>query len=428
MKSSKTEWAWISIDAGNSAFATCILASVFPIYLPSLLPEAGVEFNLGLFSWTSSALSVWAYSVSFSVFVTLLLSPILGAWADQSGQKRLALAVFSFLGAVSTCALGVLDFWPAVLLSFVLANIGFTGGNVFYNSLLPYVTSEDRWDKISLSAFAWGYISGALVLSLNLLLILKFQWFGFESKVEATRLGFIIVGIWWALFIVPALIFIKEDRSRDPESPALSAKDRVKALWELLLELPKIPSLLVFIIAFACFNDGVQTVITMASIYGKDVLGIAESSLIGTLLMIQFLGWPFTLLMVRFSKSLGVKRLLSISLIIWIGIVIYATVMQEAWQFWVLGGLVSVVLGVTQALPRAIYARLIPKKREAEFFSLYSFSGKFSAIIGPLFFGLIQDLSGSPRLAIFSLGAFFLIGLILLQRVSVDPSNAHRLD
>lgn len=306
----------------------------------------------------------------------------------------------------------------------MIANIGFAASNIFYNSLLDSVAEESEWDTLSLKAFAWGYIGGGLLLALNLIMIEKFAWFGLDSKAAGSRLSFFSVGIWWLIFSIPAFFSIHELQRPGRQSFYSGLTTYFRQLSQTVKDLPKIPGLLIFIFSFALFNDGIQTVISMSSIYGKEVLNLNESVLIGTLLMIQFLGWPFTLFMIGLTRFFGSKRLLSYSLMLWVGIVAYAYFMKNATDFLLLGALVALVLGTSQALARSIYARLIPTGRQAEYFSLYALSGKMSSMLGPLVFGLIQDITNNARLSILSLGVFFILGLILLQWVSIDRRAA----
>ena len=400
-----------------------MLAAVFPQYLPSLIPAEGLRTSIGHYSWTSSAISIWGYTVSFSIFLTLILSLLLGAWADAAGARRIFFGLFSLVGAIATICLGFFQNWHVVLITFIIANIGFSGGNVFYNSLLPSVAKEKDWDELSLKAYAWGYISGGLMLAFNLLLILKHDWFGLSSKADGTRLSFILVGIWWLLFSLPAVLFIHERKKTDHKFQ-VSIRNRLKKILELFWNLPKQRMLFIFILAYALYNDGIQTVISMAAIFGKEVVQLNSSTIIGALLLIQILGWPLTLFMTKLSRRWGARNLLSTSIIIWIGIVGYAFLMKSALDFWVLGILVAIVLGASQALTRSIFTRFIPAGRHAEYFSIYALSGKFASIFGPLLFALVKDTTGNARLAILSLEILFVCGYLLLQLVSIDPSSS----
>ncbi len=414
----KDRWSWILIDFANSAFATTILAAVFPVYLPSLLPKEGIQFQIGSLSWTSTAMSLWAYTVSFSILITLLISPLLGAWADQSARKLRVLGIFTMIGALATIGLGWCADWKSALLTFVVANVGFTASNVFYNALISSAAEEKDWHKVSLQGFAWGYIGGGILLAFNLLMIMKHEWFGWPSKQQGLEWSFVSVGIWWIIFTLPALFILKEDPPEVEATPRALFR-RVFDLWKTIKSIPQIPYMLIFMLSFAFYNDAIQTIIAMASIFGKEVLALSESTLIGTLLMIQFLGLPFTLLMDPLEKKFGAKRVLMCSLCFWFVIVFFAYRMTNPSEFWILGVLVALVLGVSQSLSRSIFASMIPRRRQGEFFSFFALSGKMTSIMGPLLFGFVRDATGNPRLSILSLGVLFLLGIILLFFVKV---------
>jgi UMF1 family MFS transporter len=259
------------------------------------------------------------------------------------------------------------------------------------------------------------------------MMILKYPWFGFESATVGLKISFLTVSVWWLCFVLPALFSIQEQGDASTEL-SVGIRHYVSKLWMTLKSLPAQKSLLLFILSFAFFNEGVQTVISMSTLFGKEVIQLSEQTLIGTLLMVQILGLPFTLSMSKATKFFGPKRVLIAAVLFWIGIVTYAHWMQHAYEFWILGVLVALVIGVSQALPRSIFASLIPRRRQAEYFSFFALSGKMTSLLGPLTFGLIRDLTGNPRLSILSLGAFFVLGLILLLFVSIDPQKVERID
>ncbi|MDB5037658.1 MAG: transporter [Bacteriovoracaceae bacterium] len=416
--------AWIYYDVGHSAFATTILTAVFPVYLPTLLPKDGVHLSIGPLEWTTSALALWAYMVSLSVFITFLISPILGSWADEAGYKKRFLALFTVIGAIATVSLAFCQQWQMALLAFVFANIGYNAAFVFYNSLLSTVAPEEKErHKLSISGYAFGYISGGSTLAFNLLMIMKYEWFGFSSKQMGLQASFILVGVWWCLFLIPALLMI-EEKATVSNSSFSGVFFRAKQILGTIKSLPSYPALFLFIISFAFFNEGIQTVISVATLFGKQTLKLPENTLIGTLLMVNILGLPFTLSMNFLNRILGAKKLLIASLLFWMFIVTYAQWMTTANEFWIMGAFVALVIGVSQALPRSIFASLIPHGRQAEFFSFFALSGKMTSSLGALFFGLVSDLTGNPRLALLSLSVFFVIGITVFSFVSIDPKKA----
>jgi len=411
--------SWMMIDVGNSAFATTILAALFPVYLPSLFPPDGVSLSILSWTWQTSAISLWGYTVSFSLVITLLLASFLGSWADERGYRKVLLGTFTTIGAIATAGLAYFDSWQSALLCFVIANIGFSASNIFYNSLLSAVGEPREWDTLSLKGYAWGYIGGGALLALNLLLILKYDFFGLSSKKSAIELSFLSVGIWWMVFTIPALLFIHETRRAQSVDGTSGVRHHLKQLWRTIQAVLQTRNLLIFMVSFALYNDGIQTVISMASIYGKEVLQIAEGSLIGTLLMIQVLGLPFTLIMTKVANRFGAKRTLLYSLSFWLLIIVYSYFMKTAVDFWILGILVSFVLGVSQAIPSSIFAKLIPKTRQAEYFAFFALSGKMTSIVGPTLFAVVKDVSGDARLSILALGILFAAGMIGLFFVRV---------
>lgn len=403
------------MDAGNSAFATCILVAVFPLYLNTLLQNVNLNLDLGFGIWRTSALSVWGYSVSLSVLISILLCLGLGTWADRQHQKKVLCLFFQSLGAIGCMALSLTTHWASLLVIFVLTNVGFVAGNVFYNSLLSSVAPPKDWDHVSLQGFAWGYISGGSLLSLCLLLIFFPQSVGFEAVSSATRAGFFLVGLWWLICLFPAFKWIQE--SRETRSASLASWQSLRRTLSSLVADRRV---LWFIVAYALFNDGIQTVITMSSVYAKDTLGLEQNSIILTFLVIQFVGWPATLAASSFSRRTGAKRALEISLLIWMGLLIFAFFMTSERDFLLLGLGVALVLGISQALPRSLFAAMIPKGQQSQYFSVYALSGKVASVIGPAFFSLVLDLTQSARFAILSLLSFFVLGFLILHRLDLS--------
>jgi len=419
----KAQWSWVSIDIGNSAFATTILAALFPVYLPSLMPAEGLEVSLFGYHWHTTAISIWGYSVSLSLLIALFLTPLLGAWADRGKHRKLLLGISALLGATATAGLFFCDRWETAMMTFVIANIGFAANNIFYNSLLPDVGEESEWHSLSLKGFAWGYVGGGVLLAINLLMVMKYEWFGWASKKEGVQWSFLSVSIWWLLFTIPPLLFIKEKLALKANEIAKASEHPLRSIWNTFLSVLKNKNLLIFMLSFALYNDGIQTVISMASIFGKQILSLPEDTLIGTLLMIQFLGLPFTLLMTKAGDKFGIKKTLTASIVFWVAIVAYAYYMKSAGDFWILGVMVAIVLGVSQALPRSIYALLIPKGRQAEYFSFFALSGKMTSIMGPTLFGVVRDMTGEVRLSILALGILFVLGLAGLAFVKIPRAQ-----
>lgn len=404
---------WVLYDWANSAFATVMLTAVFPVFFVSLVPDRG--YPLHLLGWVRvvPASALWGYLVSASIALVAIFAPWLGALADHGRFRLRLLALLGLTGAMATVLVGLVPAptVPLAMLLFLLGNLGFAGGNLFYNALLPFLAGPAGVDRLSSRGYAVGYIGGGLALLLVFLLVLHPEGFGLADKAAAVRLGFVITGLWWALFALPCYLWV-------PEPPAAPRSSR-PGYWETLLELRRHPVALLFLLAFLCYNDGIQTLITVSSVFATDELKLSQSSILGCFLMIQFLAMPGTLLCNRLAGRIGVKRTILGTLVLFTGITLYATVMQTATQFWVLGALVALALGGSQALSRSLFARLIPPEKTAEFFGFFAISSKFAAILGPLTFGLCADLTGSTRYAVLPLAIFFAVGGALLTRVPV---------
>jgi MFS transporter, UMF1 family len=416
---------WCLYDWANSAFATVILAAVFPVYLSAIVPPGGAEIHLFGLRRVLSAASLWGYAVSASMLLVAFCAPALGALADGRKLRFPLLIAFALPGACATALLataGPGDHFLALAL-FLVANIGFAGGNIFYNAFLPSLAAGLAMDRLSARGYALGYLGGGLALLLVFILVKQFPLFGLADAGAATRAGLLLTGLWWGGFALPAFWLL---RSAPP--PLAAPRQRLggwRGYLELYREIRRYPELARFLIAFLCYNDGIQTIIVVAALYGKEALGLDQGTILACFLMIQFVAMPATLLFGRLTARLGAKGAILLGLGLFLGITAYAFYLRHAWQFWLLAFLVALVFGGCQALSRSLYGSLIPRGKEAEFFSFYAISDKFASILGPFVFALLADLTGSTRLAILSLGGFFLLGGLLLTRVDVERGR-HR--
>ncbi|MGD8513403.1 MAG: MFS transporter [Deltaproteobacteria bacterium] len=424
-------WSWCMYDWANSAFATSILAAILPVYFASLVPEGGVTLRWGPVSLTTSASGLWAYSISSSLLVTALSAPILGALADFSRSKKRFLCVFTFTGAVFSLLLYFVQRgdWFLCLVLFMAANIGFAGSMPFYNAFLPEVADGREMDWVSGKGYAFGYLGGGLLLALHVLVITYHDVFGIPDRALSIRLSLASVGIWWGIFAVPLFLWVPEPRSVQNKSGDFSyLRYGFTRFFRTLKCFRKYRDLLWFLVAFLIYNDGIQTVIAMAAIFGKTALGLDTGTLIGTLLMTQLIALPGALLFARVAQHIESKGAIMATLLLWIGIVTYAYFLKSALEFWILGGLVGLVLGGSQAISRSLYGQLIPKTRPAEFFGFFTISGKFASIFGPLIFGLMTDVSENPRHAILSIVLFFVVGILVLSRVDVGRGRLQAME
>ncbi|HHN94137.1 MAG TPA: MFS transporter [Anaerolineae bacterium] len=399
--------AWCMYDWGSSAFSTTVESAVLPTYFQKVV-AADLPGNL--------ATVYWGYVNAIALLLTALLAPVLGGIADYLGNKKRLLTAFAVLGIVATTLMVFIDSgdWMLALVLFLLGTIGIGGSYIFYDALLPHVARPDDIDYVSAKGYALGYLGGGILLAVNILMI-QVIWAG---STLGPRLSFLTVAIWWAIFTIPLLKKVPEPPANTAGigagvNPVVAGFRRVAQTFR---EIRKYRQLFYFLVAFWLYNDGIGTIIKMATIYGAEI-GIGMVDLISALLITQFIGIPFSLLFGKFSNKIGTKRAIMIGLAWYTLITIGGYFMSEAWHFWVLSFMVGMVQGGTQALSRSLFGLMAPKARSAEFFGFYDISSKFAGIVGPALFALVGQLTKSSRLSIIALIVFFIGGIILLSRV-----------
>lgn len=403
--------AWIMYDWANSAFVTTMVAAVLPIFYADVAAKT-LEPHLRT--------AYWGYTQTAAMLILAVLSPILGAAADLSGRKVRSLRLFAYLG-IGASALFVLvseGDWLLASLLMIAGTVGYSGANTFYDSLLTDVARPDQRDMVSSKGFAYGYLGGGLLLAVNLAMIQAPGLFGFPDALTGIKASFLSVALWWFLFSLPLFREIKDKPAMTGLNVASYVSVGAKQTWSTLKKIAAYPQLLKYLLAYWFFNDGINTIITMAAIYGKEI-GIGTGDLIKALLITQFVGIPFTLLFGKIAGKLGSKMSLQISLSVYVVIVALGYFMQEAWHFYTLAVMVGMVQGGSQAIARSIYSRLVPVKQSAEFFGFLSVSSKFSSMVGPFVFGVVTQLSGSGRMGILALIVFFAVGMLLLHSVNL---------
>ncbi|PTX58132.1 UMF1 family MFS transporter [Melghirimyces profundicolus] len=411
--------AWVLYDWANSAFATTVMAAVMPIFYADVAAA-------GLDGTTKTA--YWGYTQSIALIFVVLLSPVLGAIADYSRSKRTFLRFFTYMGALASSLLfftGEGD-WVSASLLVILGTLAYSGGNVFYDAFLTDLVPERERDRVSSRGYAFGYIGGGVLLAVNLAAIQFPKAFFLPDSLVATQLAFLSVGIWWWVFSIPLFRHVREQKGGNAPGarirPTAMAAVGFRSVGNTLRRLKRYPEVLKFLVAFWFFSDGINTIIKMATIYGREI-GIGQTDLIAALLITQFVGIPFTLLFGRIADRFGAMRTLIATLGVYLIIVILGYFMQTASHFYALAILVGTVQGGSQALSRSIFTRLIPAHRNAEFFGFYSLSGKFASIFGPFLFGLVGQFTGSSRFGITSLAFFFLAGIVLLLTVNLQKGK-----
>ncbi len=392
-------------DWANSAFATTVMAAVLPVYYSQV---AGVDLP------GNTATVYWGYTTAGALLITALLAPIMGAIADYSGTKKKLLMTFAALGIFATALLYFVTTgdWLMASLFFILGNIGFATSEVFYNSLLPHIASPEKMDQVSTKGYALGYLGGGILLGINVLMIELMS-----DKILATRLSFVTVSIWWAIFTIPILRNVREPKVKENIGPHINPlAGGFKRVATTFKELRSYRELFLFLVAFWIYNDGIGTIIKMATIYGAEI-GIDQTALIGALLMTQFVGIPFSFAFGRLAKYIGTKNSILLGLFVYTMISIGGYFMETALHFWILAFLVGTVQGGTQALSRSLFGSMLPKSKTGEFYGFYGMSSKFAGIVGPLVFAIVSQIAGSSRLSILSLIVFFILGAFLLSRV-----------
>jgi len=392
-------------DWANSAFATTVMAAVLPVYYSQV---AGGDLPGNI------ATVYWGYTTVGALLISAFLAPIMGAIADYSGVKKKLLLTFAALGIFATALLYFVTTgdWLMASVFFILGNIGFAISEVFYNSLLPHVAGPEKIDQVSTKGYALGYLGGGILLGINVLMIELMS-----DTLLATRLCFVTVSIWWAIFTIPILRNVTEPKVRENIGPHINPfTGGFKRIRSTFNELRSYRQLFLFLVAFWIYNDGIGTIIRMAAIYGAEI-GIDQTTLIGALLMTQFVGIPFSFAFGRLAKYIGAKNSILLGLFVYTMISIGGYFMETALHFWILAFLVGTVQGGTQALSRSFFGSMLPKSKTGEFYGFYGMSSKFAGIIGPLVFVIVSQITGSSRLSILSLIVFFIVGGFLLNRV-----------
>ncbi len=397
-------------DFANSAFATSVLSVIFSVYFTSVVvPHGGVVF----FGMTIPGESVWSYIVSSVMLLVIFLAPLLGSIADRRGLKRRFLALWAGVGALATMMLvrATPDRLGSTVLLVFVAILGFEMSLVFYNAFLKDISGDANAGRVSGIGFALGYIGGALCLIINLMMINRPDWFGFDpaDKTLAVRYGMLLVGAWWLVFSIPTLLWVKDAPSPIDPLPAIHPRETIR--W-----LKTNPALFRFLISYLIYEDGIQTVIVMASIFGAKALGMGASELAMCYLMIQFVAFVGALLCGRLADAWGHKNVVMASLALFSAVTVWAVFMTRPFEFWILGVFVGLVLGGSQAASRSLFSLMVRKERSSEFFALFSIVGKAAAFMGPLVFGVTAQFFGL-RAGVASLLIFFIVGGLVLHGV-----------
>ncbi|MEE8200300.1 MAG: MFS transporter [Candidatus Acidoferrales bacterium] len=429
----KTIFGWCMYDWANSAYITTVAVALLPAYFARVVvgPE-GVTIG----GTTYSATSLWGFTLSTAAIVAFLFAPVLGSIADFSSAKKRFLLSFAYTGSLFTLLLYFCHSGDVykTLFFFLLAQVGFISANVFYDAFLPQISTDDQIDWVSGKGYSYGYVGGGLQFAVALGLVAGHETLGISQGL-AVRIAIVMAGLWWAGFTLFTARYLYEapsaeslpDRYHGWPTPVAYAAIGVSRILRTMRRVGQFRHLLLFLIAFMLYNDGIQTVVSMAAIYAIEELGLSTMTVMLTLLIIQAIATPGALLFGRIAGSIGTKRAVMVTLVLWSAVVIYAYFIHTATEFLVLGAAVGFVLGGSQALSRSFYGSTIPEQARAEFYGFYTVFSKFSAIWGPFVFAVIRQLTGSARLSIVSLIVFFIAGLILLYFVDERKAREAKL-
>ena len=415
-KYKKDAISWALYDWANSAFATTVMAGFFPIFYKSY-------WAIDLSNLESTAMV--GYANSLSGLIVVLLAPILGAYADIGTKRKKLLLLFASLGILCTASFYFIPQgeWMLAALLYAIAAVGFSGGNVFYDSLIVSVSDNENRNRVSALGYSLGYLGGGLLFLINVIMFLNPQLFGIESQSNAVLLSFFMVAVWWAFFSVPLLRNVKEQDS-ERENPRFfqALKQSFNEVYQTLTEVRKYKNVAIFLLAYWFYMDGIDTIVRMATAYGADI-GLEASSMITALILTQFVGFPSTLIFGYFADRLGFKKILTIGILIYILISIFASRITTAAEFYAMAIVVGLVMGGVQAVSRAYFSSIIPKDKEAQFFGFYNLVGKSAVVAGPALLAWISMIFNTPRAGILGLLVLFIPGLILLWMIPKETNS-----
>jgi len=431
-------FGWAMYDWANSAFSTTVGTVFLGPYLATLAEKAAIYSQDGvarILGIPIAADSFFPYCISISVGMQVLFLPILGAIADYSHRRKQMMQLFATIGAIATILLffTTAPLWWLGGLLFIAANLAFGAALVFYNSYLPDIVSEDQRDRVSSYGWAMGYLGDGILLILNLAFYMFSDKLGVPKDL-AVRINLASAGVWWLSFSFFTWMRLRA-RHAVKQLPKGETYARVgfRQLWHTIKEMKNFPETLKFLLAYFLYNDGIQTVIAVSSTFAAAPLirggvGMDQSTLIIVILMIQFMAFFGALLWGKLAKWMGSKQSIILSLVIWAGVVIYAYFglkgPSRVMEFFILGAFIALVMGGSQAISRSLYAQIIPAGKQAEYYSFYEVSERGTSWIGPLLFGLVNQVFGSLRPAILSLIFFFLVGLAILPFVNIHKAMA----
>ncbi|HEV7631780.1 MAG TPA: MFS transporter [Steroidobacteraceae bacterium] len=415
----RPQLSWALYDWANSAFATTVMAGFFPAFFRqywSIGADATLTtFRLGLANGAAGLLIA-------------LLAPLLGAIADRGGRRKQFLVAWSLLGIACTAGLYFVGQgqWALAALLFAGGTLGFNGGVVFCDALLLDVAEPRDYDRVSSYGYALGYLGGGLLFAINVLMVVKPQWFGLANAAAAVQMSFLTVAVWWLVFLLPLALWVPEPAAATGGGGGNAFTAGFRELAATARQIAGFRQLLLFLVAYWIYIDGVNTVVKMAVDYGM-ALGLDTTALLAALLLTQFVAFPAALLFGRLGERWGARRSVLLGLAVYLGLTVWAYFLSSTAEFYAMAVVLGLVQGGVQSLSRSFFGRLVPAGKSAEFFGFYNMVGKFGTVVGPLLMGGVALATGSSRASILSLAALFLLGGALLWRVR-DPLPGGRVD
>ena len=412
-KLTKLEKNWVLYDVGNSAF-TLLVSTIMPLYFNSLAEAGGVS-EVDYLAW-------WGYAASISTALVAIMGPIVGTATDNKGYRKPIFAAFVIIGALLCISLGFAKQWVLFLILYIIGKSAYSVSLVIYDSMLNDVTSEDRLSDVSSQGYAWGYIGSCIPFILSLVLVLFGENFG-VSMGTAMMLAFVITAVWWVLFSVPLLRSYKQKNYVEKEN-RVALTDSFRRIGRTLSHIKDQKGVFLFLLAFFFYIDGVYTIIDMATAYGS-AIGLDSTALLLALLVTQVVAFPFAILFGKIATKYKTSSLITVCIVAYLGIALFAITLAQEWQFWVLAVCVGMFQGGIQALSRAYFTRIIPAEESGEYFGLYDICGKGAAFLGTTIVSVVSQLTNSAQLGVGAISIMFVIGIFLFRKAA--KANADKV-
>ncbi|MFD1455443.1 MFS transporter [Levilactobacillus lanxiensis] len=412
----KEQWSWVFYDWANSGYGIIVTTAVLPIYFKGIAEASGVT--------AANATAYWGYANSLGTLLVAILAPFLGALADYQGFKKRLLTGFASLGMLMTVGLALLPAtqWQWLLVVYILSVLGYSGGNLFYDSFLTDVSDDQQMDRISSVGYGFGYLGGVIAFILFMILQLT-HGFGQLSSTAVARWGFVLAAVWWVVFFIPIQRNVHQRHALAVTQAPL--KQSWQRVWGTLSHIRQHKYLAWFLVAYFCYIDGVDTIFTMATSIGLDI-GITSTTLIVVLLVVQLVAFPFSILYGWLAEKTSTRLGILIAIVMYLLICVAALNLKTVGSFWLLAVLVGTSQGGIQALSRSYFGRLVPKERSSEFFGFYNILGKFSAVLGPILVGVVTQWTGQSRIGAASLSILFILGLVIFWAIPKSATETSK--